>query len=79
MEHETYALRDGFGTVIRVLCVIENPDLPGKYWEGCGPNEEAAVLDAYAKAAEENVEARAELGLLLGVRGGGTGGRPSGD
>lgn len=79
MEHETYSARDGVGDVSRWLCVIDNPDLPGVYWHGCGTTEEAAVLDAYAKAAEENVEARAELGILLGVRGnGGIGGRPNG-
>jgi hypothetical protein len=78
MEHEIHTLRDGFGTVIRCVCFIDNPDIPGKYWDGCGATEEAAVLDAYAKAAEENVEARAELGVLLGVRGGGQGGRPNG-
>lgn len=78
MEHETFGVRNGFGDVFRWLCVIENPDYCGKTWSGCGQTEEAAVLDAYAKAAEENVEARAELGLLLGVRGDGRGGRPHG-
>jgi hypothetical protein len=78
MEYETYALRNGFGDVVRVLCVIENPDLPGKTWQGCGTTESAAILDAYAKAAEESDEARLELGLLLGMRGDGRGGRPYG-
>ena len=76
MEHETHSLCDGFGNVVRWLCFIENPDRAGQYWDGCGPTEDAAVLDAYSKAAEESAEARVELGILLGVRGGGTGGRP---
>lgn len=78
MECDIYTLRDGSGNTVRSICVIENPDVPGERWEGCGPTKDAAVLDAFAKAAEESVEARAELGLLLGVRGDGRGGRPNG-
>ena len=49
-----------------------------RLFTGAGPTEAAAIIDALAKAAVENDEARAELGVMLGVRGDGKGGRPVG-
>lgn len=77
MEHETFALRDGSGEVVRWICGVDT-GIAGGVFTGCGLTEDAAMIDAFAKAAEENDEARMELGILLGVRGNGMGGRPNG-
>lgn len=67
-------LRDGDGNIVRSSCeVITDID---HVFTGEGPTRDAAILDAMAKAAAESDEARAELGILLGVRGGRAGGRP---
>jgi hypothetical protein len=74
MEHESYTIDNGAGVTrwISVVQVDENS------WHGCGPTEDAALLDAMEKASRENDEARLELGILLGQRGKNRGGRPCG-
>lgn len=76
LEYEIDTFRDGNGVAIKHAATVQTSD--EKFFSGEGPTEDSALLDAMAKAAAESSEARAELGILLGKRGGGTGGRPSG-
>jgi hypothetical protein len=75
MDYDTYAARTGDGCVVRWLCVVTTDH---QEFVGCGMTEESAVLDALDKAAVEDTEARFELGVMLGMRGGQKGGRPYG-
>lgn len=73
MELETEEFKDGWGFSLVWICAVSTDK--GDY-SGRGPTEDAAKIDALAKAAEESDEARAELGILIGVRGGRRPGRP---
>lgn len=73
MEYQTEAVRNGDGVPISWTCTVVADD--GSFG-GAGPTENAAVLDAMARAAGESEEARMELGVLLGLRGDGKPGRP---
>lgn len=75
VEHESYAIDNGKES-LRWISVVQ---AGGQSWTGCGPTEEASLLDAMDKAAAESDEARLELGILLGQRGKNTGGRPRGN
>lgn len=74
LEHDTFPLRSRDGTPVRWISGVDT----GKaVFTGCGPTEDAALLDAMEKASHESDAARAELAVLLGVRGNGMGGRPT--
>jgi hypothetical protein len=76
MESYTIALRHwGNASPVHWVAGVDTGD---QVFTGCGDTEEAAVIVAMEKAARENNEARMELGVLLGQRGDGKGGRPSG-
>lgn len=76
MESYAIALRNWGGT--SPVHWVAGVDIGDNIFTGCGETEEAALIVAMDKAARENDEARAELGVLLGQRGDGKGGRPNG-
>ena len=73
-EFDTYSLSNGDGEVIRWLCWIGIDEME---FVGCGPTEAAAKINAFEQASQHSVEAEFELGILLGKRGDGKGGRPN--
>lgn len=77
MESYTMALNYAQGKEF-VVHWVAGVDTGDRVFTGCGSTEEDAVIAAMDKAARENNEARAELGVLLGMRGNGKGGRQNG-
>lgn len=75
MEYEVFGITNLERTVSRHIAGVETDT---GIFTGCGPTETDALIQAMEKAAAESNEARAELGVLLGQRGDGKGGRPVG-
>lgn len=76
LEHDAYEIMTGSGDVARWLCVVTiGPAIEDNY-VGCGPTKKAAEIDAFEKASHVSEDALFELGVRLGLRGDGKGGRP---